>query len=616
LLPGGLRPDVLAAQIVETGREMAARIALAMLQEEVLSIEAWSHGDARVPLVRPTGERNALLVRGLQPDSPSLFPELRLFRQVEDATSAPIEDPIELLEFVAPVVRGATQRDLARFADELIDGLLNDALACAYRAVWNERLREAVRVAGSSSFWGWIKVRPKLGDQTVMLEQWSAVGHPYHPNHKTRLGMTPAEVLGFCPEFEPQVQVGLVAARRERTHCETLPGEPSGDLWLERHFPAQAAAWREALTEQGKDPGDYLALPVHPWQARHVIPKRFARSIAKGDLVPVPGQTIPCAPLVSVRTLVPSSAAEAPHLKLSLGVRLTSMVRTISPRSCEMGPRISQLLLDLIARDAALSSSMQIQPEELGLYFASSDAAELEDARYLSALLRRNPYQSCEPDDFVIPTTAVTAASPMTGGPLFLEISEAAAGTDAAAIRMRFADYAEALLRPLLTLYLRYGIGLEAHMQNTLALYSRSGMHQGFIFRDFGGIRIHEPSLRAAGLDLEVHPDRLTVVDDRGSVRGRLTAHALHRHLGYLISRICRHLQLNESPFWSDVADVVQTILNDLQGDVAADIWRQDRAALLDDDWEFKANLRMRLENLPQDAYVQSRNPLRRTGAS
>lgn len=614
LLPAGLGPDELSAQIAQAGKDLVARLAMAMLQEGVLQAEPRGGGVAEVPIPHPGDERAGLLVRGLQPDSPSLFPRLQLFRQDGNGTQRPVEDPIELLELVAPAVQGAPSRDLSRFAGEVIDGLLNDALCRAYRSAWNERLREAVSAARQSSFWGWLKERPDRQNQTVLLEQWGAVGHPYHPTHKTRLGMTPAEVLAFCPEFEPQVQVGLVAARRELTRGETMPGAPPREQWLDSRFPAQAEAWRDALAERGHDPGDYVALPVHPWQVQHVIPKRFSRSIASGDLVLLPTPTIPCAPLVSVRTLVPSTPAEAPHLKLSLGLRLTSVERTISPRSCEMGPRVSKLLQGLTESDDVLSSTLRILPEEAGMYYASADPEELEEARHLAALLRCNPYRLCAEDDIVVPATALTADSPMTGAPLFLDLLEAGADAGPAAIRTRLADYAETFLRPLLTLYLRYGIGLEAHQQNTLALYSRAGGLQGFIFRDFGGIRIHEASLRRAGLDLEIHPDRLTVVDERAVVRRKLISRALLRHLGFLVSRICQHLQTSEGPFWSDIAEVVQTLLDDLQGDVAAATWRQDRAALLDDDWNLKANLRMRLEDLSHDVYVQSPNPFRRAG--
>jgi siderophore synthetase component len=605
----------LPAQLAAAGRNMVARLALAMLQEGILP--AGTGGEVvTLPLAQFDDDGAALVLRGLLPDSPSLFPALRVFRRDGQGGETAIEDPIELLVLVAPVVPGATPEVLSRLAGEVADAMRNDALCRAYRADWNDRLRGSVRAARKSGFWDWLRDRPDRQNQTILLEQWGAVGHPYHPTHKTRVGMTPAEVLTYCPEFEPQVPVALAAARGERVRGETMSGSPSRERWLDIHFPAQAEAWRNALTERKLDPDGYVAMPLHPWQARHVIPERFSRSIASGDLILLSSPVIPSTPLVSVRTLVPAAPREAPHLKLSLAVRLTSVERTISPRSCEMGPRISKLLLDLIESDATLSSTLRILPETAGMYFASAASDELEESRHLAALLRSNSSDFCASDEIVIPTTAMTTDSPITGTPLFVELSGGKADLGPAEIRTRFSDYAQTFLRPLLTLYLRYGIGLEAHQQNTLARYSRGGVLQGFIFRDFGGIRIHEASLRAAGLELEVHPDRLTVVDDLSAVRNKLISRALVRHLGFLISCICLHQRVGEGPFWSDVADVIQTILDELRGDVALATWRQERAAFLCDDWSLKANLRMRFDDLAHDVYVRVGNPLRRHGAT
>lgn len=610
-LPPGADDTTLTRAVAQAGRAMVARVGLAMLQEGLLQAEDDGAGTARV--VFPTaGGADAVLVQGLPQGSASLFPELCFFRRGSDGGLVPIKNPAALLQTVAPALPDTPRGDLLRMLDELTDAQLNEALCNAWREAWSARLRAAAGGSGATTFWGWLKRETNRSKLVVLLEQWSATGHPYHPTHKTRRGMAPAEVLVFCPEFRPQVRVALFAARRERVCGEALPDLPPFACWLEHAFPAQAEAWRAALSAKARDPEDYVALPVHPWQARHAVPERFARALAKGDLLALPGLAIPADPLVSVRTLAAATGAEAPHLKLSLGVRLTSVERTISPRSCIMGPRISHLLERLIARDDVLARTLRILPEEVGLHFASDDPQEAADARYLAALLRGNPSRLCGAGDFVVPATALAVASPVTGAPLFLELGQAGAVDDSARARALFARYAEAYLRPLLTLYLRYGIGLEAHLQNSLVLCDASGDLRSLVFRDFGGIRIHEATLTAAGLDLALHSDRLTLADTRGAVRGKLTAHGLHRHLGFLISRICQYLGSDEGPFWADVAGIGRTVFDELRGDVGAATWREERQALLDDDWEFKANLRMRLANLSKDVYVRIANPLRR----
>jgi siderophore synthetase component len=555
------------------------------------------------------------VVQGEDPANPSFFPSLRVLHQLEAGTLKEVESPAELLDLIAPAVASAPPAALARLADELTDCLLNDALCCTYRTAWSARLRRSADAAREADFWTAIKSRSAGQGQIRLLEQWGAVGHPYHPTHKTRIGMSPAEVMHYCPEFETRVQVGLVAARRARVHGETMPGAAEWQDWLETWFPAEGEAWRRTVIDGGHDPADFIALPVHPWQRQHVLPRRFSRSIAKGDLLLLDGPGIACAPLVSVRTLMPLQAPDAPHLKISLGVRLTSVERTISPRSCEMGPRISDLLQRVVARDDKLSPIIRIQPEIAGMYFASQDPDELADARFLSALLRGNPSSLCAADDILIPGTALTALSPMTGAPLFVDFAETLDGAGAEKVLARFADYSDKFLRALLTLYLRYGIGVEAHQQNTLVHYSGAGALKGFVLRDFGGIRIHEESLRKAGFQLKVHPDRLTVTDDRNVARQKFVSRALIRHLDFLISRICQHLQIAEKSYWAAVADLMAAAFDDLRGDVDAATWAEDRRALLDEDWDLKANLRMRFENVSGDVYLKSPNPLRQDGS-
>ncbi len=611
--PPGIDDAALTRAIARAGRAMVSRVGLAMLHEGILQPDLGEGGEARMAVPGPDGEDRVLLLRGLGPDSPSLFPQLRLFRaQGDEAEARPIEELAELLELAASAFGEASFETLVRLVEELTDAQLNQALCDSYRAGWNGRIRDSASASGAATFWDWLAGQPRASMPMVLLEQWGATGHPYHPAHKTRRAMTPKEVLAYCPEFEPAVPVRLAAARRERVCGETLPGGPPIASWLKHHFPDQAEAWRNGLTEQGRDPEDYIPLPIHPWQAQHSIPQRFAASLARDDLVLLDAPTIMGAPLVSVRTLAPMGMPDAPHLKLALGMRLTSVERTISPRSCEMGPRISNLLQQLVARDGVLSSSLRIAPEEAGMYFASAVPEEKEESRQLSALLRRNPSRLCADDEIAVPATALTGISPLTGAPLFVELAEAGGGAGAEAVEKHFSHYAETFLRPLLMLYLRYGIGIEAHQQNTLAVYSHAGALRGFVHRDFGGIRIHEASLRRAGLDLEVHPDRLTVVDDFSSVRSKLVSRGLHRHIGFLIASTCRHLRCNERPFWSAVADILQSAFDDLRGEVPAQTWRQERTAFLDDGWYLKANLRMRLENVSKDIYVQTPNPLRR----
>ncbi|HKS99986.1 MAG TPA: IucA/IucC family protein, partial [Rugosimonospora sp.] len=141
------------------------------------------------------------------------------------------------------------------------------------------------------------------------LEQCSVDGHPLHPLCRTRLGMSPAEVRAYAPEYRPVVDLVEVAVPEDR--------------WLS--------------TGTGRPP----LLPVHPWQVAHVL-DRYPW------LVPT-GRRIPARPLMSLRTLAPLACPQW-HLKTAVDVQMTSAVRIVSPAAVRNGPVISALLARLATR--------------------------------------------------------------------------------------------------------------------------------------------------------------------------------------------------------------------------------------------------------------------------
>lgn len=91
----------------------------------------------------------------------------------------------------------------------------------------------------------------------------------------------------------------------------------------------------------------------------------------------------------------------------------------------------------------------------------------------------------------------------------------------------------DAFLPPLLL----NGVAFEAHGQNTLARFDRlTGELTGFVFRDFGGLRIHAPTLFAStGVTLDTLPDHCIVVPDVHDAQKRLYHTLIHSHLHRLI---------------------------------------------------------------------------------
>lgn len=90
------------------------------------------------------------------------------------------------------------------------------------------------------------------------------------------------------------------------------------------------------------------------------------------------------------------------------------------------------------------------------------------------------------------------------------------------------------------------GVAFEAHAQNTLARFDlRTHELKGFVVRDFGGLRIHPPTLIASTdlqtLDGIIAPGHSIIADTLEDVHTRLYHTLIHNHLQQLIRVLNLH---------------------------------------------------------------------------
>ncbi|MFD6230846.1 IucA/IucC family protein [Streptomyces sp. NPDC060232] len=294
-------------------------------------------------------------------------------------------------------------------------------------------------------------------------EQRVVDGHPYHPNCRSRPGFSVAEQLAYAPEHRPVVELGLVSVRAE----ECLV---TGD-------------WPERL----RDGGGRILLPVHPWQAAHVLKHEQVRAGFAAH------------PLMALRTLAPADGG--PHVKTALSARLTSSVRDISVYSIETAAAVSAFAQGLAER---LDGRLHIT-RTLGAATAHSPD--------LAAVLREPPeaYADAAAGERVLPVAALASYPPARS----------------AAWRARFARLALSVCLRVLEL----GVALEAHGQNLLVVLSPDGEPLRLVYRDLADIRISPARLRANGLPVPQLSGRL-VTDDVAVLRRKLFGSLLTGALG------------------------------------------------------------------------------------
>jgi siderophore synthetase component len=236
--------------------------------------------------------------------------------------------------------------------------------------------------------------------------------------------------------------------------------------------------------------------------------------------------------------------------------------------------------------------------------------------KHLACILRENPENHVADGELAMPGSAMLAVSPVSGKLIVAELIAAFAKTrgmtDPLAAAVAFVrEYAEAALPGFLTLMSRYGVALEGHLQNSVAVF-RDGVPVRMILRDFGGVRVLRERIARQGLQAEFYPGSATIIDDVEDMRNKIYYPVFQNHFGELILSIVRSLGVEEKRLWEPVADVCRRVFADLRED--DEIGRQaaeDEAALFAPTLDLKAMATMRiLGEVTRYTFAKVPNPL------
>ncbi|MCU1748330.1 IucA/IucC family protein [Pseudomonas sp. 6D_7.1_Bac1] len=601
----------LADTLELSARASFQRLLQALLREGLLNPNALQADGSVYWLTLPDGAR--LCFEGLTParmNSWDIQGSITLHRS--ECPAQKLLFPSQLLNVLSAQLDPLPPPEvLARLAEELDDSFCNATLCQAFHQGWSRQLREQFKHADGDNLLTWLKGNPARQNPTSVLEQWGTLGHPWHPNYKTKLGLSTTEVIALSPEFEACVPVVLCALHRQWAHVESLSGPEQYRDWWQGHFPLAAEQLTQCLLARGLDPDDYLPLPVHPWQAAEELPRSFAREIADHLLVVTTLIAFNGQPTLSFRTVVPDTDRCSPMVKLPVALRLTSVQRTLSPRSARMGPRVSGLVLRMLEREPQIRAVLNIVPERIGVHYAPQPADD-ERSRHLAVLYRDNPSSLLQPGEMAVPVGSLFALDEH-GQPLLRQWVRLAQGGDSRPDLLRFfRDYLSIAVPGLLGLYLLYGVAFEAHQQNSFMVMSAEGQLSRLMVRDFGDIRIHRQTLHRQGLDLQLHDPQMTLYDDADFVRDKLLHTTFMCHLGELTLLCARHWKVPEDTLWNELASHVSDCFDNLRERVEPQRWANERSALLEQDWPAKSFVRMRLLDSALDIVGRLNNPLRR----
>lgn len=539
---------------------------------------------------------------------PRLAPQVTV--HVETATDG-LEHPLGVIDLIAPSVPILDEEQVDRIRRDTDQGVANLALA---------------RLAGRAIADGFDGLDTSIDSvdakvaQSVTLERLAAIeGHPTYHAAKTHTGLGPVDSLLYTPECTDTIRLRFVAIETADVVTTSTANSPSFSAALVTTFPGIEGALSASLP-RGTDPDDYTVLPVHPWQYANRIPTA-RRQVGARRIVPLEGYGVPASPLLGLRTVAPHGTVDGtprPHVKLPVDVAKLTVERLLTVPEVTDGPRLSDRLGSILAEGPF--NRLGLLDEFAGAAFQPGDGSTVRGSSvtdHLSAILREPPEaHSLVADEHTVVTAASLLAEPKAGsGPvvegLVHQYADAEGITRPSDAAGRFlAEYAECVVPGSLRLMSEYGVGLEAHQQNTVLVLDQNAHPTAALIRDFGGIRIDPDRFERRSRPLDLHRDSRVAADIDAMYE--LYYALMMRLIGDLIVVLAKTFDEDAIAYWRIVRDVCNEVFATLRADAAVptDQVDADAAELYRDSMEGLAPLTRQVGGYDSLTKYSAPNPL------
>ncbi|MDP8763037.1 IucA/IucC family protein [Serratia marcescens] len=529
----GFAGQALSAQPDFSARNALSRIIRCLFAEKLLDekkLEVFGE-ESRVNYRLSDGEHILQLNLTAVFPANSVINRGDIILEAADGSKTPIQSHEQLIDVLknefsfSPSAEG-----IAKFNKDVANSIHNDRLARAHRSKWRNSIAKDMEKEGESYFVKWVGRHHSLREGATLLDQWGSLeGHPYYPTWKSRPGLNDEDIEALSAEFGARVTLRMGAIQDDMVYCEKMPHVQDIRQWLSSAFPGVWSEWCDWLESQHRNPQEWLPIPLHPWHLEHWILGHFAKEIDEGILLPF-GPEIETAPSMSFRTMLPTAPA-LPFIKLPVAIWMTSEMRSLQAKSIHMGPRISTIIEDILDVEQGFDGKLDFFREDAAWHFRHKDRMDDAEGKFLSVVFRSTDAWTRNDNSLAITVASLFTALPHKSDPLISELIALSGDTP----ETWFRHYTRIILKPVLAMYLIYGVALEAHQQNTQVLFDDSGRAVAMLIRDFGDGRSWAPALRKQGYELKpyIWPGILPTVfeDDIEPVRTFVVDACLVSHL-------------------------------------------------------------------------------------
>ncbi|OZJ06647.1 hypothetical protein BZG36_00275 [Bifiguratus adelaidae] len=413
---------------------------------------------------------------------------------------------------------------------------------------------------------------PTLQSSALEWEQSFVEGHATHPMCKARYSLPPMEPIAPGSFDFQSISLRAIIAPQDQIVLSGPFKQEMKPIW-----DRMAKMWSDELQAHGYNARDHLILPVHPLQIPNIADK-FPHFIILPDSCGLPAKS-----LASVRSVVLDDNPIPGHtLKLALGLKISSALRTVTPFTTYFGPNLYHDVIPVLQYDR---EALCIQ-SEVASAVAKHDDTDI--AKHCSVVIRESGEYGGKEESkgLKVIVAGALVERDMHGVPYVISAFELRSAEQRTQF---FRDYTYLAIRAFLPPLLNNGLAFEAHDQNTLiAVDPATRTLKYFLIRDFGGVKIHPETVQRT---LGVHVDALpgsTVLANDVSECWKLLWHTLIFGQLYRLMRAL-HLHLDGTG-WR----IVREALHAVGGSAVWKYWGADTV-------EDKSLLTMKMEGLYRD---------------
>lgn len=529
---------------------------------------------------------------------------------IEESNVKAVESAAELMDILEVYIKEARDCSWENLKSELENGSANLALAYTFYEHDAKEQKKEAHALGTYTALDYAAAK-KTGDfsPSLFFEQLSVEGHNLHPGAKTKLDMKPEDIVRYAPEFRGIFSLQFAAIHKDYAQWAEMEEQP-----IMKAYPLLKEAAEQQLQALQLNMDDYVMVPVHPWQMKYEIESIYKEEIAQNIVVPIRSFSVPCQATSSFRTVMPCKANDPFLFKAAVNSQMTSTVRSISAHTAMNAVTFTQMIRNVL-KQTSLNGTFIPVCETAGYHFKSTNPMK---SRNLTAVLRENADRFIEGEELAIVGSSLYALSPITNKPILAELVEKYAETTREPSLSRagisfLRDYAELILPGFLILMVKYGIGLEGHLQNSIPVFE-NGIPKRFLFRDWGGARIYGERLQKHYGSVDFYPGSVTVTDSVDEMHNKVYYTVFQNHLGEIIFQLCKLYRIQEKACWKEVRIICDRLFQQLEAEAPKEWVDLDRTKLYQPLTDHKALTLMRMMPKQGYHYASVPNPLHAAG--